>query len=323
MQTSSLGKFEGISRLTLGGGGIGQVWGETSQDEAIATVRLAYESGINFFDLAPLYGKGEAERVMGLAFADGYPSDLRITTKCMVGQVAPESVEEKLRTSLEQSLERLRRTAVDVYILHGYVIPDGFKQATRPDVLPAVAVAWSTYENFVIPAFERLCEEGTIGAWGITAASVQEANLKTLSVQTKPGLVQCIANLLDSPGNMALTEELPNPREVITKASENKVGVMGIRAVAAGSLTDKVDREVSPRSRIQRDYDRALPFRAIAKDLGVAPSVLAHQYALTIPGVDTLVLGVKNREELEQCLLAESLGPMEAELMARIDEAVS
>jgi hypothetical protein len=45
---------------------------------------------------------------------------------------------------------------------------------------------------------------------------------------------------------------------------------------------------------------------------------LAHRYALDIEGVDTVVLGVKNRVELAQCVEAEALGLM-PELRARID----
>ena len=71
MQNKFLGQLENISRLSLGGGGIGQVWGETSRDEAIATVHESYEAGINLFDMAPMYGNGEAESVMGLAFGGG------------------------------------------------------------------------------------------------------------------------------------------------------------------------------------------------------------------------------------------------------------
>jgi aryl-alcohol dehydrogenase-like predicted oxidoreductase len=64
MEKRAFGKLGEISCLTLGGGGIGQVWGSTSRDEAIATVIEAVEAGITFLDLAPAYGKGEAELVV-------------------------------------------------------------------------------------------------------------------------------------------------------------------------------------------------------------------------------------------------------------------
>ena len=49
MRYQKLGNCFEASRLTLGGGGIGQVWGTTDRSEALATVRLAADSGINFF----------------------------------------------------------------------------------------------------------------------------------------------------------------------------------------------------------------------------------------------------------------------------------
>ena len=67
MQQRTFGKLGDISALTLGGGGIGQVWGPTTREEAIATVRAAWEAGITFFDVAPSYGRGEAEVVLGEA----------------------------------------------------------------------------------------------------------------------------------------------------------------------------------------------------------------------------------------------------------------
>ena len=60
MQERDFKPYGPISALTLGGGGLGQVWGETTREEAIATVNLAIEKGINHLDVAPMYGNGEA-----------------------------------------------------------------------------------------------------------------------------------------------------------------------------------------------------------------------------------------------------------------------
>ena len=43
MQERDFKPYNSISALTLGGGGLGQVWGETTREEAIATVNLAIE----------------------------------------------------------------------------------------------------------------------------------------------------------------------------------------------------------------------------------------------------------------------------------------
>ena len=85
MQQRPFGELGAASALTLGGGGIGQVWGPTTREECVATVREAVDSGIDVLDLAPSYGNGEAETVIGDAFDSSLPSGVRITTKCRVG----------------------------------------------------------------------------------------------------------------------------------------------------------------------------------------------------------------------------------------------
>ena len=93
---------------------------------------------------------------------------------------------------------------------------------------------------------------------------------------------------------------------------------MGIRAVGAGALTDQIDRAVKPHSAEQRDYDLAAPFRDLAREFGLPVSQLAHQYALSLSGVDTVVLGVKNRQELKQAVEAEE-SALSQELLQSID----
>jgi aryl-alcohol dehydrogenase-like predicted oxidoreductase len=53
----------------------------------------------------------------------------------------------------------------------------------------------------------------------------------------------------------------------------------------------------------------------------MTPALLAHRYALSLP-VDTLVLGVKNRRELAECVAAAETGPLPADLLARVDQSV-
>ncbi len=328
MEQRQLGSRFPVSALTLGGGGIAQVWGETTRDEAIATVHAAVAAGINLLDLAPMYGDGEAETLVGLAYADGYPPNVRVTTKCLVGNRAPQDIVDLLRASLDDSCARLARDGVDIYILHGYVVPDGWietQPAERQARLATAAVPWSRYQDSVIPTFEALKAEGRIGAWGITAASVPAANRAALAADllpdVLPDVVQCVANPLDSSGSMALSHEPPDHRQTIAAARARGVGVMGIRAVAAGALTSAIDREVHARSREQRDFDRAQGFRALAAELGCTPAWLAHRYALQMDGVDTVVLGVKNRAELAECVDAANAAPLGADVIARVDAA--
>jgi aryl-alcohol dehydrogenase-like predicted oxidoreductase len=134
--------------------------------------------------------------------------------------------------------------------------------------------------------------------------------------------VQCIANLLDSPGGLKFFHGAAKPREIMAAARANGVGVMGIRAVQAGALTAAIDRPLAGDHPETRDYAHAAGFRRLCTELGENPAVLAHRYALSLD-IDTLVLGVKNRRELAECIGAAEAGPLPGDLMARIDASVA
>ena len=68
MEMRKLGALGPVSALTLGGAGIGGTWGATHRQEAVATVKEAVREGITFIDVAPTYGRGEAEEVIGETF---------------------------------------------------------------------------------------------------------------------------------------------------------------------------------------------------------------------------------------------------------------
>jgi aryl-alcohol dehydrogenase-like predicted oxidoreductase len=317
MQTSRLGPFGGVSRLTLGGGGIGQLWGETTVEEALATVRAALEAGINLIDTAPIYLG--CEDVVASAFHGALPEGVRITSKCQLGAPAKGNALAQLDSSLDVSLEAMRLERVDAFFLHSNICEDDTVYAHGHDRRDSFATPWSQYVDEVAPALESLKSSGRIGAWGITGVGVPSAILKALAHELRPDLVQIVTNLLDSPGAMRRYAEAPRPRELIAAAVSHGVSVMGIRAVQAGALTSGIDRTLSDTHPEVADFHRARPYRALCQELGEDPALLAHRYALGMDGVDTVVLGVKNRDELAQCVRAESLGPLPQDVRARID----
>ena len=67
----------------------------------------------------------------------------------------------------------------------------------------------------------------------------------------------------------------------------------------------------------QRRAAGAAPFRALCQSWAMDPAIVAHRYALTMRGVSTVVLGVKNRQELMACL--DGGGPLSMEQIALID----
>src|SRR5262245_25938040 len=320
MKVQPFGILPPVSMLTLGGGGLGMVWGPTTFDECVATVHAAVAAGINLLDLAPRYGDGKAEEVVGAAFGGRLPDGVRITSKCNLGNPPARDIEGILRRSIEGSLQRLRLTRLDLYFLHSNVVPDEASLSGWGEAA-ARMTPYALFVDHVHPAFEALVAEGLIGAWGLTGIGHPDTIIRLLGEPLKPAAVQCIANLLDSPGGLKFFDGPAKPRAIMAAAHANGVGVMGIRAVQAGALTAAIDRPLSADHPEMRDYARAAPFRAICAELGENPAVVAHRYALALD-IDTLVLGVKNRKELAECVAAAEAGPLKPDLVARIDAAV-
>jgi aryl-alcohol dehydrogenase-like predicted oxidoreductase len=280
METRDFGRLGRVSALTLGGGGIAGVWGSTDRAEAVATIHAAVDAGITMLDVAPGYGvDAESERAVGEALRARPAADVMVTTKV---HLRDDEEPGRIGRSLRASLERL-------------------DEAT--------------------PEFERLRAEGLIRAWGITAAGHPDSVLAALREAPRPDAAQVVVNALDLSGDMWMfgPETRPANDEIRRAANDNGVAVIGIRAVAAGSLTEALDREVAPDHPAAVDYARAEPFRKLAAELGETPAALAHRHALTVPGVATVVLGVKNRAELAECVAAAARGPLAAEEMRAID----
>ena len=154
---------------------------------------------------------------------------------------------------------------------------------------------YAVFVEHVRPVFERLVAEGLIGAWGLTGIGHPDTIIRLLGERPAPAAVQCIANLLDSPGGLKFFDGPAKPRAVMAAARANGVGVMGIRAVQAGALTAAIDRPLPADHPEMRDYARAAGFARLCAELGENPAVIAHRYALSLD-IDTLVLGVKNRQ---------------------------
>ena len=192
MEKHQLGTVGDVSVLTLGGGGLGKLWGPTTREEAIATARLAVDRGITLLDMAPRYGDGEAEAVIGEAFEGRLPEGVRVTSKCLLGDTAPGEIESRLRQSIEESLTRLKVDHIDLFFLHSNICPDEGPLRSHPLAASRMTPV-SNYREYVVPVFETLVREGKIGAWGITGIGYPDTLIDVLGDETKPAAIQCIA----------------------------------------------------------------------------------------------------------------------------------
>ena len=255
METRMLGRLWPVSALTLGGGGVGQLWGPTTRDECIATVRTAVDCGITLLDMAPAYGNGEAESVVGAAFDGRLPTGIRVTTKHRLGTPPAGEVEGNIVRSLDQSLARMRLERVDLFFLHSNIIPDDYDPSAYVD---RPATRWTTYIERFIPTCERLVADGRIGAWGITGIGIPECILAALGELSRPAAVQCITNPIDLPGELKYFAGPSRAREIIVASKSGGAGVLGIRPVQGGALTDALDRDLPPITASPRTSSAAL-----------------------------------------------------------------
>ena len=318
MPNRMLGRLWSVSALTLGGGGVGQLWGPTTREECIATVRTAVECGITLLDMAPAYGNGEAESVVGAAFDGRLPAGIRVTTKHRLGTPPAGEVEGNIMRSLDESLARMRLERVDLFFLHSNIIPDDYDAGAYVD---RPATRWTTYVDRFVPVCERLVADGRIGAWGITGIGIPECVLAALDRSPRPAgraMHHEPARLAGRAQVLRRAESRPRDHRRQQKAG---AGVLGIRPVQGGALTEALDRDLPADHGVVRDFKRGGAFRALARELGTSAAALAHRYALSMADVDTVVLGCKNRNELLECVAAAEAGPLEPALIARIDAA--
>ena len=317
MEQREFKPFGTISALTLGGGGIGNVWGETTRSESVSAVNLAIESRINHLDVAPMYGKGEAERVVGEALKGKDPTAINLTTKCRLGTVPDAEVYTRLNNSLCRSLETMGVDKVNLFLLHSQLIEDDYQLPVLNEHRASNATTLSCYYSAVIPAFEMLKKEGKIDHWGIGLGQ-EEALIKAINHEYPPEAMQCAVNILNSIGAIGYISEKPDPNRVLQECQKRDIPILAIRAVQAGALTSSMDREPHPSGMDKadfNDFDRALPFRELAKDWNESPASLAHRYALSVEKVSTVILGIKNRKELQECIDAEEKGKLSSREM--------
>lgn len=121
-----------VSKLSFGASALGGVFGEADEEEAIWAVHAALECGINYFDVAPAYGGGRSEIVLGRALRGIARDRYRLSTK--VGKYTDPSAygrdtydysRERLRASLDESARNLGTDYFDIVHLHDFEMPDG------------------------------------------------------------------------------------------------------------------------------------------------------------------------------------------------------
>jgi L-galactose dehydrogenase len=312
MQYRTLGRTDlHVSLVSLGSGGpsrLGQGSG-VSEPEAHRLVRRALELGINFIDTAAGYGVSEA--ILGRALG-GLPHDACwIATKFSPldgDQVKNDPAE--LRRSLDRSLERLGREAIDLFQLHG-VIPTAYREVM---------------DRFY-PEMERAREAGKVRFLGITERFFADPSHEMLRMALTDNKFETIMLKYGILNQAAAHEVLP-------MAAARNVGVINMASVRV-KLSDPAQLEalIADWKAGGKIPASALPDRDPLGFLvhGEVDSVVSagYRFAAASEAISTVLTGTANRAHLKsnvEAILGQPLAASDAArlqgLFGQLDEAV-
>jgi len=302
-----------VSEVGVGGAGIGQVWGATTDAECIRLVRRAVEVGINFFDTSPMYGRGKSEEILGHGL-DGLRNRVYVATKVRL-QTAEDLADMAgaVRRSVEQSLRRLRTDHVDVLQIHHQLGPEGGQYLAAVGPPPRFAYRLTVERGLELGhAMQRVVEEGKARFLGITAWDGYPEVIEALLASGVFHTAQILYNLLNRTAASAPPSGFDDVDQgrAIEVARRNDIGIICIRAHAAGALTDKLDRKVAPDSDVARDFARSRELRYLKKGVCATLSQAALRFCLDNPHIATVVPGIKNVAELEESAACSGLPPL-------------
>jgi L-galactose dehydrogenase len=294
MQYADLGRTGlHVSKLGFGGSPLGNEFGETDPAEGERAVHCAIDLGINYFDVAPYYGRTLAESRLGAAL-QGRRDKVILATKCGRYDVSDFDFRAtRLRTSLEESLKRLRTDYLDVFLAHDIEFVD--EQQIIHEALPMM---------------RTLQKEGKARAIGITGLQLNMLRRVAETVPVDAILSYCRYNLLITDMDTVLTPF----------ARQQGIGLINASPLHMGILTKNGPPPWHPSSKEVKEAGRAVV--ALCEQHGVSPSDIALQFCLQHSTVATTLAGMSTVEQVQQNVAAAEK-PGDAELIAEIQALVS
>ncbi len=285
-----------VTPLSLGGAGLGGLYGPVAENQAVATVVRALELHVNYLESAPFYGDCEERFASAFDAMNGLPAWVHLCAK--VGMHPARHGDYSgatARWSLEQSFKRLGVSRADLVQVHAI---DSIDMETVLGPQGAVA------------ELERMRAEGKVGA---IAFAIRGAGYHRQAIRS--GRFDAI--LIHDDFSLIRTSDAA----LIAEASAAGVGVLVGRALMTGLLAGP-DPRVNSRLAGHPDLASAVDWWLWARERGIPLQALALQYALRHPGVASVVVGASSPREIEECIAAATL-PVPESLWDEIEERIS
>ena len=314
-----------VSEIGFGCGDVGGLMVRGEHADQVRAVARAMELGINYFDTASRYGGGQSETNLGQVLKE-LSAEVYVGTKYSLGEADPNDLKAGVIQSVEASLKRLGREQVDLIQLHDRI-------SSQTDV-SVRAITVSDVLGEVREALEVLKFQGKVRFYGMTGVG-EPKGIHEVVASGLVSTVQTVYNLINASAGVAAPAgfDMPDYDRLIDLSAEKNVGVIVIRVLAAGALTGTSVRHpvavqtVAPIGSgrdFQQDESRARQFAFIVNE-GFASDMpeASIRFALSNPGVSTVLVGYSDLEHLEKSVQYAAKGPLSAEALARLPQAWS
>lgn len=296
-----------VSVVSLGGW-INYGEGKVAADTARQVVLTAYEQGINFFDLADIYGKGGAEEQMGQTLRQFPRHTLVISSKLfapMSDDVNDRGLSRKhIMESIDRSLTRLGTDYLDIYFCHRFDPDTPLLETARAmdDLIHRGKIlTWGTseWEAEQVEALYELCQE-----YGLYPPQVEQPQY-----------------------SMLFRERVEE--QILPVTEPRGIGLVVWSPLAMGMLTGKYDEGVGDDTRFGREpwareryltddnVTRVRQLKDISDELGLSRAQLALAWVLRQPGVSSTIIGATRPSQV-----IDNAGAAEVELPDEVIERI-
>jgi aryl-alcohol dehydrogenase-like predicted oxidoreductase len=295
--------------MTIGGRDRFAKMGDLGVDETTRILGVLRDAGVTTLDTADVYSFGGAEEILGQALR-GQRDQFVLVTKAFMrmspGAHGTGLSRKYLISACEASLRRLQTDYLDLYLCH------------EPDSLVPVDETLRAYEDLVASGKVRYIGCSNHSAWQVMKALAVSDRIDAPRYVTQQVNYSLIARDVE--------------HEIVPLAVDQRVGLMVWSPLHAGLLTGKFRRD-TPRPSVARlneldvpgtvDFDRLYrivdALDAVARERGVSIPQVAINWVLHKPGVDTVILGARNEEQLKG-ILGSADWRLTPEESARLDE---
>jgi aryl-alcohol dehydrogenase-like predicted oxidoreductase len=295
--------------MTLGGEGRFAAIGNVQVEEARRHIEICIEAGVNLFDTADIYSLGKSEEVLGPALG-ARRKDIVLATKVFValerGTNKSGLSRRHILEACDASLRRLGTDYIDLYQAHNFDSLTPLDETLR--------------------AFEDLIRAGKIRYAGCSNYSGWQL-MKALSISDRLGIPRYISQQI----NYSLLAR-DAEHELVPAGLDQQTGIMAWSPLQGGLLSGKFRRgqpkpsesrlnvlDVAGTFDEERIYKIVDALAEISAQRGVSISQVALNWVTRKPGVDTVIIGARNEQQLRDNLAAASWTLTDAEV-ERLDE---